>query len=996
MKHTFSILLTLCVLMLIGLALTGKLDIGSEPRSEQGKTLTISYRWEGKSAKVVEQNVTSRIEAILSSVRGVEKVSSVSEFGYGRVVVELKKQADVSAVKFELASLLRQMKGKLPEELSYPSLTGGEIDTGRDDDDAVKHALTYTINADMPDEQIRQIVEREVKPKIERIDGVHHVNITGGTSLYMEIAYDAQKLASYGVSGKAIAEAVRNFTGREDIVGTIKTQGDKHVVPLFLSTSDEGNTLEMMPVKTVDGKIIYLNDLASCTLRQKLPDSYYRVNGMNTIYMNIYTEKDASVVETVRKVKPVATLSGMTFKLTYDRAEQQLSDFYDLVIRSSLTLAILLVFVWLSGGRRWRYLAIITCALAANILISVIIYWLVGLRLHPFSMAGITVSLGIVIDSSIVMVDHYSYYRNRKAFLGILAAMLTTTCPLAVVFWLPEDLRTDLKDFSIVVIINLAVALLVAFLFAPALVSATNYSNHMIHSTRSMKRVAKLTRIYRRYTSLAQHKKWRWTLLLLFALAFGGTLKLFIDSLNVGSYRTGKEKMQLYIRAKMPLGGSVHELNEKIKQVEVFLSQFKEIERYESRVSSSGGSIDISFKEEALRSGFPYLLESKVIGKVITIGGADWSTYGVRERGFSNSLNLQYRNNHIEIAGYDYDRLYRYAEDICRELKHNSRVTDIAIETPDHEYQEDELFMEYDKRKLAIDSVSPGMIHTALSSMLAETDAGEIHINRGRSSQREPLKTRAIVRPIDRDRFDLWQLENSYIKIGERDIRTSGLMNTNRREAKGCIPRENQEYVLRVAFNVMGNYAYTYEYITNLRERIDKSFPVGFRCRESTFSRESDGGTRYWFIGLIAVIIFWICAILFESLKQALTIVLLIPTSLIGLFVTYWLTDVPFGTGGYAAMVMLSGLTVNAGIYILCEFRDTGKYIQAFNHKIIPIMLTVLSTILGMIPFLIDGYEKQPFWYSLAVGTIGGLAFSLIPLVLFLPLLMMPRRLNSR
>lgn len=993
MKHSFSILLTMCLLMVIGIALTGKLDIGSEPRPEQGKTLTISYWWGGKAAKVVEQNVTSRIEALVSSVRGVESVSSVSEFGSGRVTVQLKKQADVSSVKFEIASLLRQMRSKLPNDMSYPSLSGGEIDTGRGDDDAVKHVLTYQVNADMPDEQIRQVVEREVKPKMESVEGVHHVDVSGGTSQYMEIAYDARILATYGISGWDIAEAVRSFAGREDIVGSISEKEGRIIIPLLLYTTKEDMGLEKMPVKTVDGKIVYLNDLASCTLRQKKPGSYYRMNGMNTIYINVYADKDASIVKTAERVKEMAECPSLTFKLTYDRAEEQLSEFNTLVARSSITLAILLLFVWLSSGRSWKYLSIIASTLAANILIAVIAYWLLDLRLHPFSMAGITVSLGIIIDSTIVMVDHYSYYRDRKAFLGILAAMLTTIGSLVVVFWLPENLRHDLKDFSIIVMVNLTVALVVALLFAPALVANWHYSNRMAHSMRSMRRTVKVTRIYEKYIGIAQHKIWRWAFLLVFAGAFAGALILFIDCLETNSYKPKNEEMRLHIRARMPLGGSVHELNDKVMTVEAFLSQFDEIKRYETNVSPWGASIDVSFKEDALHTGFPYLLENKVIGKVITIGGADWSTYGVSDRGFSNSLNLQYRANSIEIAGYDYDRLYRYAEDLCKVLRRNARVTDIAIETPGHERQEEEVYMEYDKRMLAVDSVTPGAIYSSLRSMLAETDAGDISIRRQGKAARQALKTRAMVRPTDTESFDLWQLENSYVKIGDRDVRPSDFMLVNRREAKNCIPREKQEYVLRIAFNVLGSYSYTSRYIKQVREKLDNSFPVGFRCLDRDFRFGNDEGTQYWLIGLIAVIIFWICAMLFESLMQALTVVLLIPTSFIGLFLTYWLTGVPFGTGGFAAMVMLCGLTVNAGIYIICEYRQSGRFIRAFNHKIVPIMLTIFSTVLGMIPFLIDGPDEQPFWFSLAVGTIGGLTFSMLPLVFFMPLTMKKRPL---
>ena len=208
-----------------------------------------------------------------------------------------------------------------------------------------------------------------------------------------------------------------------------------------------------------------------------------------------------------------------------------------------------------------------------------------------------------------------------------------------------------------------------------------------------------------------------------------------------------------------------------------------------------------------------------------------------------------------------------------------------------------------------------------------------------------------------------------------------------------------------MAFNVLGSYVYTDRLIKNTIEKYNNYFPVGFRCMNKTFGSYEDEGTQYWLIALVAVIIFFIIAILFESLMQALATVLLIPVSFIGLFLTYYLTGVPFGTGGFAAMVLLAGLTVNAGIYIICQNNNQRemyllpaeldkkrllkisctRYVKAFNHKIIPILLTILSTVLGMIPFLIDGPDEQPFWYSLAIGTIGGLLFSVIPIYLFLP-----------
>ena len=984
----FTLLLTLAILMVIGCALIPRIDVADRPRPRQGKTLSVWYSWHGASAKVIEQNVTSRIEGLVSAVRGVESVKSESYFGSGRVTIELKKNADVSATKFEIASLLRQIRKQLPEGVSYPELSGGEVVNENQRKETTQVLLSYRVNSNLSDEQLKEYIERQVEPSLRQIDEVKRVEVTGGRSKYIVITYDPFILSSYGLSAGDIENGIKSFLGKSDVVGELQPSGQKEKRTLYLTTEKFGKPLEEMPIGAVDGKTVYLGDLATYEYKDRLPGSYYRVNGLNTIYLNIHVDADVNKITLSRTLrKKIAEIEkglrgGVYLTLTHDGAEEKESELNKLIWRSTLSLFILLLFVWLVR-RDWRYLLIMMLTLAANLALAVICYYVFDIRLHIYSLAGITVSLGMVIDAAVVMVDHYSYSRNYGAFHGILGAMLTTIGSLIIIVWLPEFLKNDLYDFSWMVIINLVVALLVAALFAPALVSRMNYTSLQAGKPRHLQFVRGWTMFYAKYVRICQHRIWRWPLLLMVAGLFAGSLYLFIDTLDSNTYRPEPEEMQLHIRGQMPLGGTAQQLNEKVEKVEAFLSQFKEIKRYETHVDNWGASITVEFKPDALHTGFPYLLENKVIGRLITIGGADWSTHGVSERGFSNSLNLQYRANSIEIAGYDYDRLYRFAEDMCRKLKTNNRVTDIAIETPGHEHQEDELYMEYDKQRLTLDSVRVTEIYGTLSSLLSEHHLG--------SQYHAGQKMDIVLSPRQHDDFDLWQLENSYIKVANRDVKVSDLMSIGRREAKNCIPRENQEYILRVAFNVLGSYTYTSKYIKQVTEEFNAKFPVGFRCLNRTYGWYEDGGTQYWLIGLVAVIIFFICAILFESLYQALVIILLIPVSLVGTFLTYHFSGTEFGTGGFAAMVLLCGLTVNAGIYLMNEYNHNGKrFIKAYNHKIIPILLTVASTMVGLIPFLMDG-AKERFWFSFSIGSISGLIFSLVALVFVMPMLMRKR-----
>jgi len=481
----------------------------------------------------------------------------------------------------------------------------------------------------------------------------------------------------------------------------------------------------------------------------------------------------------------------------------------------------------------------------------------------------------------------------------------------------------------------------------------------------------------------------------------GGTMRLFALHIDKSAdSRPEDDVIKLNILGKMPVGGSMHELNDKMLHVERFLSGFPEIERFETNIGEWGGHIVVEFKDEYRDSGFPYTLENKVIGKLITLGGADWSTYGVSERGFSNSLNLAHRSHRIEITGYNYDRLYRFAEEISGQLEKNNRVQDLVIETPGYERQEDELYMVYDRRRIALDRLSIPMGHAALREILSEKELGR-YKDRYIDSD---IKMRSAMA----DRFDLWRLNNSYIDVDGQPRRLSDYMKIERRQAKNCIPRKNQEYVLRVAFNLLGSWTYSNKLITEVTDEFNNKLPVGYRCQNSTYGWHEDDGSQYWLLLLVAVIIYFVCAVLFESLTKPFVIISLIPVSFVGTFLTFHFTGVPFGTGGFASMVLLAGIVVNAGIYQMYEYRsllrtETDKtlqtqpasaidrvsvYVQAFRIKVVPVFLTVLSTLLGLVPFLFDRKDDNDFWFSFAVGSMGGLLFSIIAYVFVMPVMM--------
>ena len=325
---------------------------------------------------------------------------------------------------------------------------------------------------------------------------------------------------------------------------------------------------------------------------------------------------------------------------------------------------------------------------------------------------------------------------------------------------------------------------------------------------------------------------------------------------------------------------------------------------------------------------------------------------------------------------------------MSRQLQQDPSEQDIIIKTPGHENQEDELFMIYDKERIALDRFPIGSAHASLSEILAERELGRY--------RDKYIDSEIQLHSKRNDKFDLWQLENSYIDVNGSPTRLSNYMNISRRQAKNSIPRKNQEYVLRVAFNVLGSWNYSNKLIEKVTDDFNSKFPVGFRCLNTTYGWNKDEGTQYWLLLLVVVIIYFVCAILFESLTLPLVIISLIPISFIGTFLTFYFTGIPFGNGGFASMVLLAGIVVNAGIYQIYEYRgllkkDSGEdkvnvYLKAFRNKVMLVFLTVLSTILGMIPFLFDKKDDGDFWFTFAVGSMGGLLFSILAYVFVMPI----------
>jgi multidrug efflux pump subunit AcrB len=1045
-KNAFSINIIFLLLTIVGLALLPQLPVQLQP-NRTGESVHVTYQWPGMGADVLEKEVTSPIEGTLSSIRGIQKITSSSRKGSGSIDLTFKEGTDMDVARFEVSSLMRTLHSKLPEGVSLPRVTYNS--SGENDAPLM---MIYTINGEGSRTELQHYASRHIVPAISTISGIESVTATGAPSMEWEVSYNKMRLNNSGLTMNDLKEAILSHTDKRELgVTYVEKNNQKAGLQLTLSGSEE-DSLQWDKVVIVNKKnrLIYLTDVASVNFQEAKATSYFRVNGLNTIYLVIHSAKGANQMELGEKIRnSVEKLkysfpSNFSMLVNYDASENIREEVTKITTRAMLAVIILLIFVLLIS-RRWRYLFIISLSLAANLSIAVIFYYLLGIEIHLYSLAGITVSLGMIIDNTIVMTDHLRHTGNRRAFLAILAATLTTMGAMTVIFFLKKEQQLNLIDFAVVMLINLSVSLAIALFFVPALM--TRLPLKAKKSKRIIRRKRRVLWWNRQYTNFIRFGlRWRWAFILVFILGFGlpvfllpdkietdkdkesewyvslynstlgnetfvttykpwvnrilgGSWHWFSSYFSSGGMNWDDQQTKLYAQAQMPDGSTIEQMNKVFEEFENFLSGFDEVQLFTSSIYGiDHASIEISFTKEAENSSFPHILKQRLIEKATQTGGIDFSIYGVG-LGFSNATGDGMKNNHLQFRGYNYDLMLTIARQYRDSLLTNPRIQEVLLQTSSNSWWQKaryEFVMDLDEQRLSqarssLRNVYYNLMHHSPQAM----NAGFITDSYGAA----PIR----LREENHNKTSVWQFNHNLLASGNSFFRLKDVGTLIKERTGNVIKKENQEYRLNIEYDFIGPYELNKRVRERWLEKINNQLPLGFSVVDQSgywgWDREEKG--QYWLLLMILGIIFLLCGILFESIRQPIIVIAAIPVSFIGLFLTFAIFKIDFDQGGYAAMILLCGLTVNATLYIINDFNNlmhitnpTRRFIKAFNHKIIPILLTTLSTILGLLPFLLGG-KTEGFWFSLAAGAIGGLIFSVVAVVVLMPLIQLPKKCSE-
>ncbi|MBN2167097.1 MAG: efflux RND transporter permease subunit [Marinilabiliaceae bacterium] len=289
----FTIITTFIALSITGIAVMPLLNLHMYPgRVKPG--ITVSYSMQRANAEVIDAEVTSKLEGVLSRVAGLQKLTSRTGSGSGRITLEMDKNADMDAVRFEVSALIRQVYPSLPHDVSYPAIGVNRPD----EEEKAETLITFTFNGTGSDTEIGGYAQEYLVPALSEIEGVYAVHVYGAGELRTDLVYRKKVLDDIGLPVGEIRRQLREYYAAASLGQVYETDysGNKVLVPVtFKGWGVDCFNAAKITIEH-NGRLFRLTDLLEPRTHEQAPSSFYRINGLNTINVNVLSSPGANQI----------------------------------------------------------------------------------------------------------------------------------------------------------------------------------------------------------------------------------------------------------------------------------------------------------------------------------------------------------------------------------------------------------------------------------------------------------------------------------------------------------------------------------------------------------------------------------------------------------------------------------------------------------------------------------------------------------------------------
>jgi HAE1 family hydrophobic/amphiphilic exporter-1 len=974
-------------------------------------TLTVRTEYRGAAPEEIETLLTRPVEESVGVVRNVRTVKSVSRAGQSDVILEFAWGTDMDRAGLDVREKLEVLQ--LPLEASRPLLLRFNPAT----DPIMRLALTLDEEQRTTDEaslkMLRRYADEELKKLLEPVEGVAAVKISGGLEDEVQIEIDQRKMAQLklsleGLTARLAAENVNVSAGRLE-EGTQRYL--VRTINQFRSIEEFGSLI----VSPGAGRPVYLRDIAEVRSGFSEREAIIRMNGREAVEIAIYKEGDANTVRVAEGVRErmeeiqEELPPGAATETVDDQSvfiQRAIGEVVNAAILGGL-LAVLVIFVFL---RNFWFTLTIALSIPVSIIATFFLMGQAGISLNIMSLGGIALATGLLVDNGIVVLENISRYRAQGESLikaaihgasevggAVIAATLTTIAvflPLAFVEGVAGQL---FRDQALTVAFALAVSLAVAVTLIPMMASTAGRRSAPAES-----RNGRFGRWFsERYSSLLDFALRRRGLTLTLALVLLSVSLLLFRSVGselIPALEQGRFEVELEAAPGTPLD----ETDRLAADVQRLASAQPGVD-YVYGVAGSGNRIDANPTESGENiarmlvamepAGTPAQQEA-VVGALRTQARG---TVGLETNFTAPELLSFDKPLEIEIQGYDLASLKAASDEVLRRLRSSDRFADIESSV---ERGHPEVQIYFDQERAA----KLGLTVKQISDQVV----GKI---RGRVATRYSWRDRKIdvlVRLSEEERQSITAVRELIVNPeSDRPVPLSSVAEIRVAEGPSEIRRTDQERVALIQANLaFGDLGAAVAEANALL--IGMQLPYGLSMRITGQSEEMEASFRslLFALGLAVFLVYLVMASQFESLLHPFVILFSIPLAAVGVALALWLTDTRLSVIVFIGLIMLAGIVVNNAIVLvdlINQLRADGmERINAIREaarlRLRPIMMTTLTTVLGLMPMAFGLGEGSEMRTPMAITVIGGLLTSTLLTLLVVPVMysLLDRRKDVR
>ena len=972
-------------------------------------TIMVMTTYQGASAQDIEQNVTRPLENVLNSVNDLKHITSKSRENISVITLEFEYGEDIDVLTNDVRDKLDMISSALPDDAETPIIFKFSTD--------MIPIIIMSVQADESLPGLYKILDDEIANPLARISGVGSVSISGAPQREIHIYVDPAKLEAYNISVEQIAQVIaaenRNVPGGAFDIGTetysLRVKGE------FADASEMAGIV----VGSYDGRNIFLRDVARIddSLEERAQETFN--NGVKGAMIVVQKQSGANSVEISDKVKSM--LSSLQKRLPSDVKLGLIADTSDNIrntiasleetVLYALLFVIIVVFMFLG---RWRATLIICITIPISLIASFIYLAITGNSLNIVSLSALSISIGMVVDDAIVVLENVTTHIERgsdpvqAAVHGtneVAISVVASTLTLIAVFF-PLTLVTGMtgvlfQQLGWMVTIMMIISTLCALSLTPMLCS------------KLLKRDVKHGRFYRIFFTpinkgLDALDRGYAGLLRVVVRRRGVTimvcLAIFIGSVTLLKY-VGTEFFptaddgRLSVNLELPIGSNVEMSKEATSRlVDEWRSKYPEIQVINYTTGTASG--DNTFA--SLSDNGTHIVSMNVrltdpgerergIVEIAGLMRKDLEKYPefkkaqVRIGGNMGAMGGQ-ASIDFEIFGYDFAATDSVAARLRRELLKVPGTADVRISRSDYQ---PEYHVDFDREKLALYGLNLQTAANALRNRINGFTASRFREDGEEYDIKVMYEPDSRVSVADIENIMLYNAQGNGVRI--RDV---GKVVEN--FSPPTIERKDRERIVTVSTYVQG--VPMSEVIAKASEVIDgMDIPQGIDIQlAGDFEEQQESFSNLLMLAvLIIILVYIVMAAQFESYTYPGIIMTSLLFAFSGVFLILWLTGNNLNIMSMIGAIMLIGIVVKNGIVLIDYIqlnRERGMSIRRSvilggKSRLRPVIMTSLTTILGMVPMAIGTGQGSEMWRPMGVAVIGGLTFSTILTLLFVPTL---------